>query len=101
MLRITTRTPSLHVLGDWRLTSTYFRREIGVLGLEQESVEPAAVVHGPQRIGRHTHPQLRPSASEISVTLRRFGMNRRLVLILEWLYFVADQGLLPGQIATP
>src|SRR5882762_3802507 len=27
----------------------------------------------------------RPSASEISVTLHRFGRNRRLVLILEWL----------------
>src|SRR5882757_3767415 len=27
----------------------------------------------------------RPSASEISVTLNRFGRNRRLVLILEWL----------------
>ena len=28
---------------------------------------------------------LRPSASDISVTLSRFGMNRRLVLRLEWL----------------
>src|SRR5882757_10728096 len=27
----------------------------------------------------------RPSAAEISVTLHRFGRNRRLVLILEWL----------------
>src|ERR1700731_806040 len=27
----------------------------------------------------------RPSASEISVTLHRFGRNRRLVLMLEWL----------------
>src|SRR5580658_1319918 len=27
----------------------------------------------------------RPSASDISVTLRRLGRNRRLVLILEWL----------------
>src|SRR6202041_3596104 len=28
---------------------------------------------------------LRPSASEMKVTLHRFGRNRRLVLILEWL----------------
>src|SRR6187402_1217450 len=28
---------------------------------------------------------LRPSASEMKVTLHRFGRNRRLVLMLEWL----------------
>src|SRR6185437_8137228 len=37
----------------------------------------------------------RPSASEINVTLRRFGMNRRLVLILEWLTLCPDSGPLP------
>src|ERR1700686_2006747 len=38
---------------------------------------------------------LRPSASEISVTLRRFGMNRRLVLMLEWLTLWPLMGPLP------
>src|SRR5262249_1198981 len=38
---------------------------------------------------------LRPRVSEISVTLRRFGRNRRFVLILEWLTLWPTSGLLP------
>src|ERR1700692_645552 len=37
---------------------------------------------------------LRPSASEMKVTLHRFGRNRRLVLILEWLTLWPTCGLL-------
>src|SRR4029453_2447223 len=38
---------------------------------------------------------LRPNVSEISVTLRRFGRNRRLVFILEWLTLWPTSGFLP------
>src|SRR5262245_4873589 len=38
---------------------------------------------------------LRPSVSEISVTLRRFGRNLRFVLMLEWLTLWPTSGLLP------
>src|SRR6202049_886037 len=37
---------------------------------------------------------LRPSASEMKVTLHRFGRNRRLVLMLEWLTLWPTCGLL-------
>src|SRR4051794_24767861 len=37
----------------------------------------------------------RPSASEISVTLRRFGRKRRLVLMFEWLTLWPTCGPLP------
>src|SRR4029450_136450 len=38
---------------------------------------------------------LRPNVSEISVTLLRFGRNRRLVFILEWLTLWPTSGFLP------
>src|SRR5690348_15514994 len=37
----------------------------------------------------------RPSASEVSVTLTKFGMKRRLVLMLEWLTLWPTKGFLP------
>ena len=37
----------------------------------------------------------RPSASDISVTFRRFGRNRRLVLMFEWLTLWPTWGPLP------
>ena len=38
---------------------------------------------------------LRPRVSEIKVTLRRLGRNRRFVLILEWLTLWPTSGFLP------
>ena len=43
----------------------------------------------------------RPSASEISVTLHRFGRNRRLVLMFEWLTLWPTCGPFGGQFTAP
>ena len=68
-----------------RLSSRTRGDELVVLRLHQEGVETAAMIDGLQRIGRNRSFTERPSASDISVTLNRFGRNRRLVLMLEWL----------------
>ena len=83
------------LLDDLPLELAHLRREVGVLGLEQEGVEPAAMVDGLERIGRDPHAHRRPSASEISVTFCKFGRNRRLVLMLEWLTLWPTRAFLP------
>ena len=71
-------------------------RELAVLGLEQEGVEPAAMIDASCSALAETRTRTeRPSASEISVTLSRFGRNRRLVLMFEWLTLWPTSGLLP------
>ena len=46
------------LLRDLPLELEHLGRQVGVLGLEQEGVEPAAVVDGLERVGRHPHPHL-------------------------------------------
>ena len=89
------RSAVARFLTIWRLSSRIFGASSVVLGLEQERIEAAAVVDGLERVGRDPHAHRRPSVSEISVTFRRFGKKRRLVLMLEWLTLWPTSGFLP------
>ena len=60
-------------------------RKLAVLGGQKESVEPAAMVDGLERVGRNAQAHRAAECSDISVTLSRLGRNRRLVLRFEWL----------------
>ena len=80
---------------DLALELERLRRQLGVLRLGQERVEPAAMVDGLKALAETRNLTERPSASEISVTLRRLGRNRRLVLMLEWLTLWPTWGPLP------
>ena len=90
--RLLLRRRRRRLLLDRALQLQRARRQHVGLGLEQERIEAAmwstlliALVETRRRT-------LRPSASEMKVTLHRFGRNRRLVLMLEWLTLWPTRG---------
>src|SRR5450830_1132418 len=79
----------------WRLRSSICGASSSSLALSRKESSPPrwSTVRSALADTRTRKP--RPSESEISVTLRRFGRNRRLVLWLEWLTLWPTRGFLP------
>jgi hypothetical protein len=48
--------PTLHAMTAQLVTDERPRRQLGVLGFEQEGVEPAAMIDGLERIGGNAQP---------------------------------------------
>jgi len=80
------------LLVDLLLELERLRRQLVRLGLLEEGIKPAAMIDGLERVGRDAQLDRTPSASDISVTLIRFGRKRRLVLMFEWLTVWPDRG---------
>src|ERR1700693_2841513 len=78
-----------------RLSSSIFAASSSSLALSRKASSPPRWSTVLSALADTRARTLRPSASEISVTLRRFGMNRRLVLTLEWLTLWPLSGFLP------
>jgi hypothetical protein len=86
---------SFALLADLALQHARVLRQIGVAGLEQEGIETATMLDGTQ--GRGRNPQADRTTERVgdSVTLQRFGRNRVLVLMFEWLTRLPDWTALP------
>ena len=83
------------LLLDLALELERLGRQIVGARLLEEAVQPAAMVDGLERVRRDLSFTERPSASDIRVTLNRFGRKRRLVLMFEWLTLWPTRGPLP------
>src|SRR5581483_7097758 len=79
----------------WRLSSSMRGANSSSLALRRKASSPPRWSTVLSALADTRNLILRPSVSEISVTLRRFGRNRRLVLIFEWLTLWPTSGLLP------
>ena len=88
------RSPLVRLFFDLALEIRALSRQLVVLRLHQEGVEPAAVIDRLQRIGRDAQAGTeRSSASEISVTLQQVGQEPPLGLAVRVAHLVA--GLAP------
>src|SRR5476649_2350017 len=79
----------------WRLSSSILGASSASLALSRKASSPprwSTLLSALVEMRARTR---RPSASEISVTFCKFGMNRRLVLMLEWLTLWPESGFLP------
>src|SRR5450759_56301 len=79
----------------WRLRSSICGASSAFLALSRKASSPPRWSTVRSALADTRTRKLRPSKSEISVTLRRFGRNRRLVLWLEWLTLWPTRGFLP------
>ena len=79
----------------WRLMSSAFGDSSASLALARNASSPPRWSTDLNAFAETRSRTERPSASEISVTFSRFGRNRRLVLMFEWLTLWPTWGPLP------
>ena len=76
-------------------------RQLVVLGLEQEGIEPPTMIDRLERIGRDPQPDLAAEGVGDQRDIPQVGEEPPLGLDIGVAHFVADQRFLTGQIATP
>src|SRR5215469_14579827 len=77
------------------------RRKLGVLGLEQEGVEAAAMVDGLERIGGHPQPHAPAEHVRHQRDIEQVGLELPLGLAVGVAHFMTDLTVLAGELATP
>src|SRR5580704_10050425 len=77
------------------------RRQFGILGLEQEGVEAAAMIDGLERIGRNPQPDRAAERVRQQRDIEQVGPKPPLGLAVRVAHPVADLAGLSGQFATP
>jgi hypothetical protein len=89
------------LLGDRPLDLKRARRELRVLGLEQEGIEPAAMVDALERVGRNAHAHRAPERVGLKRDVQQIGQEAPLGLPVRMAHLMPDLPGFAGQLATP
>src|ERR1700722_13699872 len=91
----------LALLDDLALELKHPRRQLGVLGFEQEGIEAAAMIDGLERIGANPPPDRAVERIRQQRHIEQVGPKPPLGLTVRMAHPVADLAYLSGQFATP
>src|SRR5215471_13758225 len=75
--------------------------EIGILGCEQEGIEPATMVDALERVRRNAHAHRAPECVGLKRHVEQIGPEAPLGLAVGVAHFVTDLSGFAGQLATP